>query len=79
MEEKEDKVHNSLDSYENQFRSGNNVQYTYDMRKRQNLSDKEYMLLWTLIFFVFVFGLCALFHDGNFLWLLILWLFGMTG
>lgn len=36
----------------------------------------EYQICWTLIWAVFIFGLCALFGTATPLWLLIFWMMG---
>lgn len=43
----------------------------------EEMSVLEYNLIWTSIWFIFIFLLCLIFNNAAFLLLLIVWLFGM--
>ncbi len=81
MDKKEDRVKNSPDTHENQFRDKQINNYTYDMRKHKELTKQEigliYKLGWTLIWFTFLGFVSVWFNTMTVLWLLILWFLGL--
>lgn len=47
------------------------------VEETEEMSVLEYNLIWTSIWFIFIFLLCLIFNNAAFLLLLIVWLFGM--
>lgn len=52
----------------------NDVKIQY---KNRGITKYEFKLLWSIIAFTFIFGLCWLFNTPAFLWMLIGWLMWM--
>lgn len=46
------------------------------MYKHYGLSKFAYQLIWTGLWFLFIFALCYMFSNASPLWLLIFWLMG---
>lgn len=43
--------------------------------EKWHMNQHEFEILWTALWFIMITILCIFFHNGNFLWLLILWIF----
>lgn len=52
----------------------NNIKIQY---KNRGITKYEFKLIWSVIAFLFIFGLCWLFNSPVFLWMLIGWLIWM--
>lgn len=52
----------------------NDVKIQY---KNRGITKYEFKLVWSIIAFTFIFGLCWLFNTPAFLWMLIGWLMWM--
>lgn len=46
-------------------------------KHKRGMTKFEFMICWTLIWFLFIFGLAIVFNSTHTLWLLILWFFGI--
>ena len=52
----------------------NNIKIQY---KNRGITKYEFKLIWSVIAFLFIFGLCWLFNSPVFLWMLLGWLVWM--
>lgn len=52
--------------------------YKSEYKQQRYMTDNEYKILWTLIWFIFIGILCLYFNSGWYLGLLFIWLFGMV-
>lgn len=52
----------------------NNIKIQY---KNRGITKYEFKLIWSVIAFLFIFGLCWLFNSPEFLWMLLGWLLWM--
>ena len=49
------------------------VKGPYKTKYRRGMTKLEFKILWTLIWFIFVGGLCVFFNTMGPLWLMIIW------
>lgn len=60
----------------NNYKRYNNEKVVYK-RPRKDLSTNEYRMLWTIVWLLFIFGLCLLFKSAVPLLLLFVWFMGI--
>ena len=49
----------------------------YVVKAARYMSDTEYKMLWTVVWLLFIFGLCFVFKSALPLWLLFIWFLGI--
>ena len=47
------------------------------VKTHRYMSDTEYKMLWTVVWLLFIFGLCFVFKSALPLWLLFIWFLGI--
>lgn len=68
---------NQRNKKNNQAHKITNV-YKSEYKQQRYMTDNEYKILWTLIWFIFIGVLCLHFNNGWSLLLLVFWLMGVV-